>query len=164
MRTFCLVGIAAMLSACGPSMTPEHVKTPDELVEEQAAQAPGPKQEGDNYDDSGYVSEEDEEQRKKFDERQAEIEISRARRSAETCGGVVEGGPRGTAKGSLTFANDGHVKDSSIAPPFAETEVGKCVLRAMAAVIVPNFVGAEVTKEWEVNVADQPKKDEGKKK
>jgi hypothetical protein len=161
MRTFCLASVVALLAACGPSMTPDHVKTPDEIVAEQSALAPGPKQQADNYDDEGYVPED--EQKKKFDERQAEIELKRASRSAATCGGVVEGGPRGTAKVTLTFMNDGHVKDSSIAPPFAETEVGKCVLRAMAAVIVPNFVGPEKTMEWEVNVTDQTKKDEGKK-
>jgi hypothetical protein len=163
MRTFCLVGVSVLLGACGPSMTPEHVKTPDELVQQQAALAPG-QQQTDDGGDEGYVDESDAEHQKQFDERQADLELKRAARSAATCGGVVEGGPRGTAKVTLTFLNDGHVKDSSVAPPFAETEVGKCVLRAMAAVVVPNFIGPEKTMEWEVNVTEQAKKGEAKKK
>ena len=163
MRTFCLVSAAAVLVACGPSMTPEHVNTPDEIVAEQSSLAPGQKP-ADDGSDEGYVDESDAEHQKAFDERQAELELKRAARSAETCGGVVEGGPRGATKVTLTFQNDGHVKDSSIAPPFAETEVGKCVLRAMAAVVVPNFVGPEKAMEWPVNVAEPSKKGEAKKK
>jgi hypothetical protein len=163
MRTSCLVSVAVLLGACGPSMTADHVKTPDEIVNEQTAQAPG-RQQAEPGSDEGYVDESDAEHQKAFDDRQAELELKRAARSAATCGGVVEGGPRGTAKVSLTFQNDGHVKDSSVAPPFAETEVGKCVLRAMAAVVVPNFVGPEKAMTWDVNVAEPSKKDETKKK
>jgi hypothetical protein len=162
MRTSCLVGAAVLLGACGPSMTPEHVNTPDEIVQQQSSLAPGPQQANEGSDE-GYVDESDAEHQKQFDERQADLELKRAARSAETCGGVVEGGPRGMAKVTLTFQNDGHVKDSSIAPPFAETEVGKCVLRAMAAVVVPNFIGPEKTMEWTVNVTEPGKKGAGKK-
>jgi hypothetical protein len=152
MRKFWLANLVVLLGgACGPSMEPTPVKTPDQIVAEQERMAGGQKsdEDGGDYADD-YDADED--QKKQFDDRQAEIELKRAARSAATCGGVVEGGPVGTARVTLTFDNDGHVSESSVAPPFAETTVGKCVLRAMAAVIVPNFVGPPKTMEWEVNV------------
>ena len=55
------------------------------------------------------------------------------------------------------FGNDGHVKTSSIDAPYDDTAVGKCVLRAMGAVIVPSFEGQEETVQWEVDLtADGP--------
>jgi hypothetical protein len=141
-------------------MEPDHVKSPNEIVAQQSSMAPGAKKSQDeDYDDEGYVDSAEEEQKKKFDERQATIELKRAARSAATCGGVVEGGPLGKATVTLTFSNEGHVKESSIAPPFAETSTGKCVLRAMAAVIVPNYVGPEKTMDWEIDVTGEKKAD-----
>lgn len=166
MRKFCLASLFVLGAACGPSMEPTPVKTPNEIVAEQERMAA---KEGKNESDDGgdvdadeYDSEEDE--KKAFDERQAEIELKRAARSAATCGGVAEGGPVGTAKVTLTFENEGHVKESSVSPPFAETPVGACVLRAMAAVIVPNFVGPPKTMEWDVNVTAGKSDEEGKEK
>ena len=64
------------------------------------------------------------------------------------------------------------MKESSIAAPFDGTPIGKCALNAMAAVIVPSYVGADETVEWEIDLSapegeegDKGKgKDKGKKK
>ncbi len=138
-------------------MEPEPVKTPDQLLAEQEALAE--EDERRRAEQSVPVEEEetDAEKKKQFDAQQAELQLKQASRSAETCPSVVtEPGPTGVAKVTLVFGNDGHVKEGTIAPPFADTALGKCVLRALNAVIVPPFVGPEVTKDWEVNLA--PKK------
>lgn len=152
MRALALVGALAL--GCGPSYGKNEVKTPDQLLEERLAGTDG-------ETGSASVSGEEEtdaDRKRKFDERQAELELKRAQRSAETCVGVVtESGPKGTAKVHLTFGNDGKVKDSKIDPPFDGTALGKCALRAMAAVIVPPYAGDEVTKEWELDLSGEKK-------
>lgn len=143
-----LVGLAVV--ACGPDYETKPIKTPDEIIAEEVAKADGDGEE--DYSDVGGGMDAAEE-KKKFDKRQSEIELKRAARSAATCRGVVtEDAPAGTAKVSLTFAPAGHVEKSSIAPPYEDTAVGKCVLRAMAAVIVPPFEGDAVTLEWEIEL------------
>ncbi len=152
---------------CGPSYGGQGVKTPEELVAEQ--EALGAEQEAesakhsDTYDPGD--TETDLEKKAKFDKKQTILELKRAARSGETCAGAVsEPGPTGKAMVTMTFANDGHVKDISIGAPFPETSTGKCVLNAMKAVIVPAYVGPEETMEWEVDVKESEKKDDKKKK
>ncbi len=153
MRGLWIVGFA--LVACGPSYGGQGVKTPDELVDEQLGQPAGESKESASSSDySDHKT--DEEKRKEFDERQADLEMKRATRSATTCGGVVSGGPRGTAEVTVVFGNNGLVKEASLAPPFADTDVGGCVLRAYKAVIVPAFVGPEKTMPWKVEVTGEP--------
>jgi hypothetical protein len=154
LRLASVASLLALVSACGPSLEPEPVKTPDQLLAEQ--EALGDEQiRKQNETDNGVAAEEtDAEKKKQFDEKQTELELKRAARSAETCASVVtEAGPSGVAKTTLVFGNDGHVKTATVAPPFTDTAIGKCVLRAMQAVIVPPFVGAEVTKDWDVDVS-----------
>lgn len=145
--------------------------TPDEMLAEQermAANGEKKPDESEYADDTeaveNYEKDSDAEKGKKFDDSQAEIELKRAARSAETCGGVVEGGPRGMAKVNLVFGNNGHVKDKSVDSPFAETPVGECVLRAMGAVIVPAFAGPDKPMTWEVDVKEKPAEEPKKKK
>ena len=57
------------------------------------------------------------------------------------------------------------MKSTTINAPYDENAVGKCVLKAMNAVIVPRFDGAEETMEWDIKLepAAAPEKDDKKK-
>jgi hypothetical protein len=162
--------VAPLVVACGgPSDSGQGVKTPDELVAEQERLAEEQEKESQAHrSSSGSDEETDLEKKAKFDKRQADLELKRAQRSAESCVGVVtEQGPTGTAKFSLTFSNDGHVKEGTVSAPFDGTPVGKCALNAMKAVIVPPFDGGDETVEWEIDLTpkeDPNKKEEPKKK
>ena len=150
----CIVGLVA--AACGPSMEADHVKTPDELIaEEEAKGAEQMRNQRDSgaYDDAS-VGETDEDKRRGWDTKQANIEMHRAANSAESCpDAVTEKAPKGMANVTVTFANDGHVKTATINEPYGEdTAIGKCVLRAMKAVIVPSYVGGEQTLNWEIDL------------
>jgi len=150
-----LILLAALAYGCGPSYGPQGIKSPDDLLNEQL-EADKNKQ---DTDDGSVVTEEtDADKRAKFDERQSELELIRAARSAKSCLGVVTvDGPRGTAKVTLTFAVDGNVKASDINSPFKDTPLGKCILNAMTNVIVPPFSGADHTLEWEIDLEDEAK-------
>lgn len=159
------VSLCALVGCGGPSSEGQGVKSPDELIAEQEAlgaqQEQQNAQRSDDYDSE--VGETEDEKARQWDEKQADLELKRAARSAETCpGSVTEKAPAGTANVTLVFQNDGHVKSSEIAPPYAETPVGACVLRAMGAVIVPAYQGDEKTVTWEVELKEPPK-EKGKK-
>jgi len=49
------------------------------------------------------------------------------------------------------------VREARIGDPYADTVVGKCVLRAMEAVIVRPYEGPEKTIEWEVDLTGERK-------
>ncbi len=167
------LGFVLVLAGCGPSMSPDHVKSPDEQIAEQEKAQMEAEKEG-QYKQSADVDtkEIDEEQKKKFDQRQAELELKRQARSAETCPGAIGAGdkeqPKGKAEVSLIFGNHGHVKSASIGPPFTDTKVGTCALRAFASAIVPPFVGPEQPMTWKVDLTgkatEAAKKEEKKKK
>ena len=155
--------LAALAVGCGPSSQGYDVKTPDDLIAEQERLAEEQAEESEShegsYDSGADLEESDEEKKEKFDKKQADLELKRATRSAETCVGVVtEESPTGTATVTLVFANKGHVKEKSISPPFADTALGKCVLNAMGAVIVPSFIGPEETVEWKVDLEAKEEK------
>lgn len=154
-----LLLISSFAVACGPSYT-QTVKTPDELVAEQEQIAASQEKNKNQYDTGTEGGELDAEKRKKFDERQADIEINRAVRSAETCPGVVNAGPYGEANVSITFNNEGHViaDKSTIDSQFNEKPIGECVLRALNAIIVPSFVGSPVTKQLKIKLVEAPAK------
>lgn len=158
-----ILGSFILLAAC--SKQGGHVKTPDELVADQERLADQQAVESKKYEGTGAAEETDIEEVKHWDQDQAELELKRAARSAATCQGSLsedqrKGSPRGTGHVTLVFNNEGHVKESSIGSPFADTPVGKCALRAMAAVIVPAYVGAEETVEWEVDLTGKKQKEE----
>lgn len=158
------LGIPLFLLACGPSYGGQGAKTPEEIVEEQERLAEEQERESKRSGTTGEDAETDLEKKKKFDKKQAELELKRATRSAETCAGVVtEQGPSGEATVTLVFANDGHVKDGQIGAPFAETAIGNCALRAMKAVIVPAFEGPEETVEWKLDLTAKEKEEPKKK-
>jgi hypothetical protein len=58
---------------------------------------------------------------------------------------------------TLVFANDGHVKSLTVGPPYDENAVGKCVQRALNAVIVPAYQGGEHTLDWEIDLTGNKK-------
>lgn len=167
-----------LLVACGPSMEADHVKTPDELIAEEEAK--GAEQLKNQRDSEAYdttsAGETDEDKRRGWDDKQGDIEMHRAANSAETCtGSVTEKVQKGKASVTVTFGNDGHVKSATIAEPYGEqTAVGKCVLRAMKAVIVPSYQGEEKTLNWEIDLTggkksgpvggEQPEGEEKKEK
>ncbi len=147
--------------ACGPNMDGGHVKTPDELIAEQ--EALGAEQEkrqrnSDAYDDTSEGPTE-EEKKRGWDAKQADLELHRAANSAESCPqSVTEKSPKGRAAVTVTFGNDGHAKSVTVGDPYGEdTAVGKCVLRAIKAVIVPSYEGAEQTVSWEVDLTGAKK-------
>jgi hypothetical protein len=155
--------VLGWVTACGPSMEADHVKTPDELIADQEAagdeQLKNQKKSGD-YDDTS-PGQTDEDKRRGWDTKQAGIELHRASHSAESCPESItekpgKGKPAALGKATLqlTFANDGHVKDATIADPYGEdTPIGKCVLRAMKAIIVPSYEGSEQVVNWEIDLS-----------
>jgi hypothetical protein len=152
-----VVGFSALgfSVACGGGYGGEQVKTPDEIVAEQEALAVEDEKRRDATD-TGVVGDEELEsdQKQKFDVRQAKIELKRATRSAVTCPGSIgtdEKLPAPKATVTLTFANHGNVSKANIDAAFNDSAIGKCVLRAMKAVIVPPFAGQEVVVDWEVD-------------
>src|ERR1041384_4236018 len=152
--------VLGLMTACGPSMEADHVKTPDEpIAEQEAAGAEQMRNQKDSgsYDDTKEATDED--KRRGWDAKQGDIEMSRAVNSAETCiDSVTEKAPKGRATVAVTFGNDGHVKSATSNEPYGEgTAVGKCVLRALNAIIVPAYVGDQVTLNWEVDLTGKKK-------
>jgi hypothetical protein len=150
-----LLGLVAV--ACGPSMEADHVKTPDELIAEEEAKGAEQmkaQRDGGDYDTDNSSAQTDEDKRRGWDTKQADIEMHRAANSAESCPeSVAEKSPKGMAGLTVTFGNDGRVKSATINDPYGEdTAVGKCVLRAMKAVIVPPYQGSEQTLNWEIDL------------
>jgi hypothetical protein len=143
-----------LVVGCGPSYGSTGIKTPDQLLEEQEALgAEQLKKEKESKGSGDTVGPTQDEKQREWDQHQAELEMKRASRSAETCPSTVtEKSPKGKAAVALVFKNDGHVKSSSVAAPFDKAAVGKCVLRAMDHVIVPAYEGAEHSIEWEVDL------------
>lgn len=150
-----ILGLVAV--ACGPSMEADHVKTPDELIaeeEQKGAEQMARERDSGDYDTDSTAGETDEDKRRGWDSKQADIEMHRAANSAESCpDSVTEKAPKGMASLTITFGNDGRVKSATVAEPYGEdTTIGKCVLRAMKAVIVPPYQGAEQTLNWEIDL------------
>lgn len=149
------VSLSVLLAACGGVQESQGIKSADEWLEEQdregAQQLKAEKKQKEFQDDSGAT---EAEKRREWDDKQADLELRRAARSAETCPeSVVEKAPKGQATVSLVFQNDGHVKTSSISAPYADTPVGACVLRAMSNIIVPAYEGGDHPVEWEIDLS-----------
>ena len=159
--------------ACA-SNEPDQVKSPDQILAEQEALGDEQLKKQRNSNDYAESSDSTEEEKKReWDAKQADLELHRASHSAETCPeSVVEGDknidpktgkpPKGSkpapkakdtkANATIVFANDGHVKSLTLSPPYDENPVGKCVQRALNAVIVPAYVGSEHTEEWVIDL------------
>jgi hypothetical protein len=162
MKALWLVAVGAVAVACGPSYGGQGAKTPEEQIAEQERLADEQAEESKKHEYTGEVGETDLEKKNKWDKKQADLELKRAERSAVTCPAAsIEESPAGTATVTLKFANDGHVKESSISSPYDQNNVGKCVLNAMGKVIVPKYEGEEETVTWEIELeAAKAKKEE----
>jgi hypothetical protein len=160
--TLGVLAAALLVFACGVD---EHqdVKSPDAFIAEQDQE--GAKQLAEQKKHKGSVDEPtqtEDEKIREWDDKQADLELKRASRSAETCPeSVTEKAPKGMAHVTLVFANDGRVKDSKIDDVYAEKPVGACVLRAMGSVIVPAYKGAEHTVEWDIDLSGAKQKKSG---
>jgi hypothetical protein len=154
---------ALAVVACGPSYSSGGgVKTPDELVAEQEAlgdqQLKSEKNSADYADTSAPT---EDEKLHEWDDKQGELELRRAARSAETCpDSVTEQDPKAKGKSkdtkatvAMLFANDGHVKSLTTSPPYDQNAVGKCVQRAMNAVVVPAYKGPEHNLSYEIDLS-----------
>lgn len=159
MKRLVLVALGLSALACGPGLDADRVKTPDEIANEQEALGAEQSKKARSSDDYAEPSGATEDEKKAlWDEDYASLELRRASRSAETCPeSVTEKSPKGKAHVTLVFANDGHVKDSSLEAPYADTAVGKCILRAMGAVIVKNYEGTPKTVQYEVDLTGAKK-------
>lgn len=160
--TLGVLAAALLVFACGVD---EHqdVKSPDAWLAEQDQE--GAKQLAEQKKHKGNTDEPtqtEDEKIREWDEKQADLELKRASRSAETCPeSVTEKSPKGMAHVTLVFANDGRVKDTKIDDVYAEKPVGACVVRAMGSVIVPAYKGAEHTMEWDVDLTGAKEKKSG---
>lgn len=152
-----LIGTAFI--GCGPSYSEgQGAKSPDQIVAEQEALAAQQEKLGKDPSDYAAPDATEDEKQRQWDQPYAELELKRASRSAETCPeSVTEKAPKGKARVTLVFANDGRVKEARVGDPYTETTVGKCVLRAMQAVIVRTYTGPEHTLEWDVDLTGAKK-------
>ncbi len=161
------VVLAAAFSAvaafgCGPSYDDHSIKTADDRLKEQEALAYEEEQRSRNKPAATGAVEESEKPGD-FDDKQADLELHRATRSAETCPDVVTGDkvPHGKTSVTLTFALDGSVAEATIPPPFEGTRLGDCALNAYQAVIVPPYSGERKVITWDVNLEPtKPAKEE----
>jgi len=158
--------LSALAGCGGPSSQGQDIKTPDQLLEEQEKQGAEDEKNkqahSDDYDNN--VTKTEDEKNREWDEVGADRALKQAARSAETCpDSVTEKAPKGKGTVTLVFKNDGNVKSSEIAPPYSDTPVGECVLRAMGSVIVPSYQGAEKQVTWEVDLNGKKTDNEVKK-
>jgi len=159
MKSLVFFVVGSMLIGCA-NLDADPPKTPDQIADEQEQLGAEQQKKGRNPDDYAAPAGATEDEKKaEWDDGYAGLELRRAARSAETCPeSVTEKAPKGKAHVTLTFANDGHVKESSVAAPYEDTAVGKCVLRAaIKAVIVPAYQGAEQTVNWEIDLTGAKK-------
>lgn len=145
--------LAVVGAACGPSYDDSTIKTAQDRVREQERLAyEAELREKNEPAATGQV--EDMDRPGAFDDKQAELELQRATRSAETCPEVVTGdkAPRGQTSVTITFSLDGSVAEATIPPPYEGTRLGDCVLNAYQALIVPPYSGERKVITWDVNL------------
>jgi hypothetical protein len=150
--------LGLLLVACGVEEK-QDVKSADDWLAEQekegANQLAQEKQRSGSHDEPSTT---EDEKKRQWDDKQADLELRRAGRSAETCPeSVTEKAPKGTATVTLVFANDGRVKEAKINSEYEDKPVGNCVLNAMKNVIVPAYTGDEHTVEWDVDLTGAKK-------
>lgn len=160
-----VVGLGAVALGCGPSYDDRSIKTADDRLREQEELAYQEELRSRNKPAAGGEVVEEAEKPGVFDEKQADLELKRATRSAETCPEVVSGDkvPYGKTTVTLTFALDGSVAEATIPPPYEGTRLGDCALNAYQAIIVPPYSGERKVITWDVNL-EKPKESSKKQK
>lgn len=150
---FALAAVLAAGVGCGPSYDDTSIKTSKDRLKDQEQLAYEDELRAKNKPEAtGSVDET--EKAGAFDDNQAELELKRATRSAETCPEVVTGDkvPHGKTSVTITFGLDGSVAEASIPPPYEGTRLGDCALNAYQAVIVPPYSGERKVVTWDVNL------------
>jgi hypothetical protein len=160
-----LVAAALAAVACGPSYDDHTIKTAEDRLKEQEELAYQAELRERNKPQASAEVVDEAERPGAFDEKQADLELKRATRSAETCPEVVTGDkmPHGKTTVTLTFALDGSVAEATIPPPFEGTRMGDCALNAYQAIIVPPYSGERKVITWDVNL-EKPKAGKTSKK
>ena len=127
--------------------------TPEERLAEQERLAY--EEEKAEYENGGSSSgSEDYIEKKEFDKEQADREMQRASRSAQSCTGVVEGGPRGQLHVTVVFKPDGTVQTVTLGAPFAGSVLESCLDNAFEAIILPLWEGQSEQIEADIEIAD----------
>jgi hypothetical protein len=80
--------------------------------------------------------------RAEFDRALAAKLLGAAADRAQSCG--APGGPTGSGRAHVTFGTDGTIASVTLEPPFADNEVGRCVVREIQRVSLPAFTGDSV--------------------
>jgi hypothetical protein len=160
-----LAGVALAALACGPSYDERSIKTADDRLKEQEALAYQEEQRARTKPEASGAVVEEAEKPGVFDEKQADLELRRATRSAETCPDVVTDDkvPHGKTTVTLTFALDGSVAEATIPPPYEGTRIGDCALNAYQAIIVPPYSGERKVITWDVNLEKKKEEKTSKK-
>jgi hypothetical protein len=157
----------ALVVGCGPSYEDRSIKTSNDRLREQEELAYRDEQRA-RTKPAATGGVEESERPGEFDDKQADLELRRATRSAETCPDVVTGDkvPHGKTGVTITFALDGSVAEATIPPPYEGTRLGDCVLNAYTAVIVPPYSGERKVITWDVNLekAEKAKEEKPSKK
>jgi hypothetical protein len=157
------LGVALVLGVLGCGGDKPTIKTAEDRLAEQERLAYEDEQR-ERAKPKEAVPAAEEEQAGAFDEQQADLELKRATRSAETCAEVVEGSPTGETSVTITFANDGTVGEARVPAPFAGTRGGDCILNAYKGVIVPPYTGELKIMTWALTIKAPPKAAKGDKK
>jgi hypothetical protein len=156
--TVTALALGLLVVACGIEEKQDVKSADDWLAEEEkkgADQLAQQKQRSGSHDEPTAT---EDEKKREWDDKQADLELRRAGRSAETCPeSVTEKAPKGVANVTLVFANDGRVKEAKINSEYEDKAVGACVLNAMKNVIVPAYTGEEHTVEWDVDLTGAKK-------
>lgn len=150
---------------CGPSYDDRSIKTADDRLREQEELAYQEEQRA-RTKPTATGAIDDSEKPGAFDDKQADLELRRATRSAETCPDVVTGDkvPHGKTAVTITFALDGSVAEATIPPPYEGSRLGDCVLNAYQAVIVPPYSGERKVITWDVSLEKAKEEKPAKKK
>ncbi len=168
MKTLMIILAALLPIACGGSQK-SNIMTPEERLNAQLAmgeeQAELDAANTDRFSESDTVAEEE----ANFDEESAQHEMKRAALNAVDCPNTFDksqlaGYAPGKVVITMTFENNGGVKNVEVTPPYDGTAVGDCIVRAMGTVSVEPFIGPPVTKQKEVELLEpKPPKTDKKK-
>ena len=166
-KSLILLGALAAL-ACG-GKNKHRVMTPEERLEEQLRITEEQKEQDDENTARFKEADTVDEESAQFDEESATHEMRRAALNAVDCPNTYEkeqlqGYQPGKAVVTMVFENTGHVKDVSVSAPYAGTNVGDCIVRAMSTVRTETFTGAEVPKTWDLEMTPAKPREPAKKK
>ena len=144
-----LAGCTALfLLACGPSLAPEPVMTPQQRLQEQERLAYEAEQRRKDSGERGVW--EEEEENTGFDEEGAKQELQRATLGAQTCGELtLSPVPQSNVKIEVTWSRDGYVRKVDVMPPFKDHDIEPCLVSAYKAVIVQPFSETDYQMSWE---------------